>query len=378
MEQSMPFKSNPSRRDVLRTGAAIGAVSAFAPMGINRAFAQPNLTVGFIYVGPRDDYGYNQSHAEGAAAVKEMAGVTVIEEENVPETVAVQRSMESMINFDGASLLFPTSFGYFDPHMLTVAEEYPDVQFRHCGGLWTDANPPNTGSYFGYIGMGQYLNGIVAGHMTQSKRIGFVAAKPIPQVLLNINSFTLGARSVDPEIECQVIFTGEWSLAVREAEATNALIDQGADVITMHVDGPKVTVETAAGRGAYVCGYHADQSPLAPDLYLTGAEWNWATAYTNFVSEMLAGEPLPNFVRGGLAEGFVKMSPYGPAVTDAAIANADAVKEEILAGGYSVIKGPLYDNTGNLVVPDGTAYVETDIELESMDYLVQGVLGSTS
>ncbi len=374
----MPFKPRPSRRDVLRTGAAIGAVSALAPLGLTRAFAQSGLTVGFIYVGARDDYGYNQSHAEGAAAIKSIPGVTVTEEENVPETEAVQRSMESMINLDGAQLLFPTSFGYFDPHMLAVAQRYPDVQFRHCGGLWTDANPPNTGSYFGYIGMGQYLNGIVAGHMSKTKRIGFVAAKPIPQVLLNINSFALGARSVDPTIQCQVIFTGEWSLAVREAEATNALIDQGADVITMHVDGPKVTVETAAGRGAYVCGYHASQAPLAPDLYLTGAEWNWSQVYTDFVTEMLNGEPLPNFVRGGLAEGFVKMSPYGPAVTPEAIANADAVKAEIMAGGYSVIKGPLNDNQGNLVVPAGTAYVETAIELESMDYLVEGVLGSTS
>ncbi len=139
-----------------------------------------------------------------------------------------------------------------------------------------------------------------------------------------------------------------------------------------------MTVETAAGRGAYVCGYHADQSPLAPNLYLTGAEWNWAQVYTDFVAKMQAGEPLPNFVRGGLAEGFVKMSPYGPAVTPEAIANADAVKAEIMAGGYSVIKGPLNDNQGNLVVPAGTAYVETAIELESMDYLVEGVLGSTT
>lgn len=374
----MPFKFNPSRRDLLRTGAALGAMGAIAPLAGTRAFAQAGLTVGFIYVGPRDDYGYNQSHAEGAAAVKLMPGVTVIEEENVPETVAVQRSMESMINFDDTALLFPTSFGYFDPHMLAVARQYPDVQFRHCGGLWTDANPPNTGSYFGYIGMGQYLNGIVAGHMSRSKKIGFVAAKPIPQVLLNINSFALGARSVDPTITCQVIFTGEWSLAVREAEATNALIDQGVDVITMHVDGPKVVVETAAGRGAYVCGYHASQAPLAPQQYLTGAEWNWAQVYTDFVSKMQAGEPLGNFVRGGLAQGFVKMSPYGPAVTAEAAAAADAVKAEIMAGGYSVIKGPLYTNTGTLVVPDGVAYAEDAIELESMNYLVEGVLGSTS
>ena len=108
--------------------------------------------------------------------------------------------MESMINLDGASLIFPTSFGYFDPHMLKMCEKYPDVQFRHCGGMWNkDKHPMNAGSYFGYIGMGQYLNGIVAGHTTKTKKLGFVAAKPIPQVLININSFALGARSVDPD-----------------------------------------------------------------------------------------------------------------------------------------------------------------------------------
>jgi basic membrane protein A and related proteins len=372
----MPRLLHPSRRDLLKAGAAGAALTALGSP-ISRAFAA-ELTAGFIYVGPKDDYGYNQAHAEGAAALKGIEGLTIVEEENVPETVDVQKTMESMINLDGATLIFPTSFGYFDPHMLAMAEKYPDIQFRHCGGLWTDKNPANTGSYFGYIGMGQYLNGIVAGHTTKSKKIGFVAAKPIPQVLLNINSFTLGARSVDPSITTQVIFTGEWSLAVKEAEATNALIDQGIDVVTCHVDGPKVTVQTAAGRGAYVCGYHANQSPLAPDLYLTGAEWNWAEVYKMFVTKMMAGEPLPNFVRGGIAEGFVKMSPYGPAVSDEAKKNADAVLADIMKGGYSVIKGPLNDNAGNEVVPAGTAYVETAIELEGMNYLVEGVLGSTS
>ncbi|NDV00014.1 BMP family ABC transporter substrate-binding protein [Pseudoroseicyclus tamaricis] len=363
-----------TRRRFLTTSAGLAGAAA---MGLP-ARAQGGLTVGFIYVGPRDDYGYNQAHAQGAAAVKAMEGVTVIEEENVAETQDVQQTMESMINFDGASLLFPTSFGYFDPHILEVAPKYPDVRFKHCGGLWTPGMPENVGSYFGYIGMGQYLNGIVAGHMTSSKKIGFVAAKPIPQVLLNINSFLLGARAVDPEITCQVIFTGEWSMAVKEAEATNALADAGADVITCHVDGPKVVIETAAARGAYVCGYHADQSALAPELYLTGAEWNWATVYTDMVAKTLAGEPIPNFVRGGLAEGFIKMSPLGPAVTDAARAQFEAVQAEIMAGDYAVINGPLADNSGNVIAADGVSYLETDVELESMDYLVDGVIGSTS
>ena len=366
-----------SRRRFLHGAAALSSASMLSGLPFAARAAAP-LTVGFIYVGPRDDYGYNQAHAEGAAAVKEMPGVTVVEEENVPETIDVQKTMESMINLDGASLIFPTSFGYFDPHLLAIAPKYPDVRFEHAAGLWTEGMPPNIGSYFGYIGMGQYLNGIVAGHMTKSKKIGFVAAKPIPQVLLNINSFLLGARQVDPTITCQVIFTGEWSLAVKEAEATNALADAGCDVITCHVDGPKVVIETAAGRGCYVCGYHADQSPLAPQLYLTGAEWNWATVYTGMVQTLLDGGTLPNFMRGGLAENFVKMSPLGPAVTEPARKQFETTKETIMGGGYSVIKGPLKDNKGNVILTEGQALVETDIALESMDYLVEGVLGSTS
>ncbi len=368
-----------NRRNFLQTSAA-GVLAGLAPgLVASRASAQAALTVGFIYVGPKDDYGYNQAHAEGAAALKAIPGVTVVEEENVPETVDVQKTMESMINLDGAKLLFPTSFGYFDPHMLTMAAKYPDIQFRHCGGLWQkDKHPMNTGSYFGYIFQGQHLNGIAAGYATKSKKIGFVAAKPIPQVLQNINAFLLGARSVDPAITCQVIFTGEWSLAVKEAEATNALVDQGADVITCHVDSPKVVVQTAAGRGAFVCGYHANQSPLAAEKYLTGAEWAWGNVYSTFIKQAQAGQALPNFVRGGLKDGFVKMSALGPGVSDAARKAFEATKAKMMAGGFSVFKGPLKDNKGKQVIDGGKAYAEDAIELESMDYLVEGVVGSTA
>ncbi|MGL3605442.1 BMP family ABC transporter substrate-binding protein [Rhizobium sp. G187] len=368
----------PNRRQFLMNSAGLAgaaALSGLLPTGAARA---AGLTVGFIYVGPKDDFGYNQSHAEGAAAVRAIEGVTVIEEEQVPETVDVQKTMESMISFDGATLLFPTSFGYFDPHILALAPKNPDVRFQHCGGLWTPSNPMNVGSYFGYIGMGQYLNGIAAGYATKTKKIGFVAAKPIPQVLLNINSFLLGARAVDPTITCQVIFTGEWSLAVKEAEATNALADQGVDVITCHVDGPKVVMETAAGRGMYLCGYHANQSALAPEKYLTGAEWNWAKVYTDMVKTTLAGGKIENFVRGGLADGFIKMSPLGPAVTPEARTRFEAVQAEIMKGGFAAINGPLKDNKGNVVATAGQALVETDVALESMNYLVEGVVGSTS
>ena len=368
----MPRPLDLSRRTVL------GGLGAAAAVGLASQPAQAkDLTVGFIYVGPKDDYGYNQAHAEAAAMLKKMPGVKIVEEEKVPETDDVSKTMESMIKLDGATLLFPTSFGYFDPYMLKMAAKYKDIQFRHCGGLWQkDKHPMNTGSYFGYIGMGQYLNGIAAAHATKLKKLGFIAAKPIPQVLINVNSFALGARSVDPTITTQVVFTGEWSMPVKEAEASNSLADQGIDVITCHVDGPKVIMETAERRGIFACGYHANQAKLAPKGYLTGAEWNWITVYKQFIADAQGGKPLPNFVRGGLTEGFIKMSPYGPGLNDAGRKNVDAVKAEIMKGGFAVFKGPMKDNKGNTVIPAGKSFPETAVELESQNYLVEGVQGA--
>ncbi|WP_431272002.1 BMP family ABC transporter substrate-binding protein [Dankookia sp. P2] len=361
------------RRRSLLQGAALAA-PALALGGLRPARAAAT-TIGFIYVGPKDDYGYNQAHAEAAAVLKKMKDIKVVEEEKVAETADVERTMESMIKLDGASLLFPTSFGYFDPYMLRMAAKYPKVQFRHCGGLWTkEKHPMNTGSYFGYIGMGQYLNGVVAAHATKTKKLGFVAAKPIPQVLVNVNSFAMGARSVDPSITVQVIFTGEWSMPVKEAEATNSLAGQGVDVVTCHVDGPKVVIETAERRGMFTCGYHADQSKLAPKGYLTGAEWNWIKVYEDFAAK--AGTAPGNFVRGGLSDGFVKMSAYGPAVSAAAKTRAEAVKAEIMKGGFAAFQGPLKDNKGATVLPAGKALPETAVELESTNWLVEGVIGA--
>lgn len=371
--------ANAARRRALAQLAGAG-LATLAPWAVGPARAQTKLTVGVIYVGPKDDFGYNQAQAAAAAEMKKLPGVKVVEEENVPETQAVQKTMAGMIAQDGAKLLFPTSFGYFDPHVLAIAARYPDVRLSHCGGLWSEGrHPKNTGSFFGYIDECQYLNGVVAGHMSRSRRIGFVAAKPIPQVLRNINAFTLGARSVDPTITCTVIFTGEWSMPVKEAEATNSLADQGVDVFTMHVDGPKVVVETAAKRGKMVCGYHASQARLAPQAYLTGAEWNWTTAYRAAIEAALAGRPHPNFLRGGLKEGYVKMSPYGPTVSAAARTHADAVKARMLAGSFDLFDGGragLRDNKGATVIPAGKAYRQTDLELEKMNYLVEGVIGS--
>src|SRR5262245_30628354 len=365
-----------NRREMLQQLGIASALASIGSLGVRRADAADKLVVGVIYVGPRDDYGYNQAQAQAAAAIKKMPGVAVVEQEKVPETTDVQKTMGSMIEQDGATLLFPTSFGYFDPHILRMAEKYPKVRFAHCGGLWTEGkHPKNAGSYFGYIDECQYLNGVVAGHTSKSKKLGFIAAKPIPQVLRNINAFTLGARSVDAKITTQLIVTGDWALPVKEAEAANSMIDQGVDVITCHVDSPKVIVETAERRGIFVCGYHANQAALAPKGYLTGAEWNWIAPYTTHVKDAMAGKPMVNFLRGGLKDGFVKMSPYGPAASDTARKNADGVRAQMTKGEFVIFRGPIKDNTGKTVVDGGVALKQTDVVLEQMNYLVEGVVG---
>lgn len=393
MSHQDSHRSRISRRQVVRGLFATGAfgvtskvwtgctpANTTATSGSTSA-AGKDLVMGFIYVGPKDDFGYNQAHFLGKEGVQ---GVKAIDQASVPETTEVQEAMRNMIEQDNATVLFPTSFGYFDPHILKLAADYPEVQFFHCGGLYDAAkHPKNVGSYYGYIDEAQYIAGIVAAHTTKTGKLGFVAAKPIPQVLRNINSFTLGAKSIKPEIKTQVIFTGDWSLPVKEAEATNSLIDQGADVITCHVDSPKVVMETAEKRGVFTSGYHANQASLAPKGYLTGAEWNWTKVYSDYAKMIQAGKTLmnggiPHLLRGGYKDDFVKISAFGPAVSAAAKKDAEAAREKMMAGSLVIYRRGLKDNTGKEVVPAGQDYGATAIELESMSWLVDGVIGKTA
>jgi basic membrane protein A and related proteins len=343
--------------------------------------AQQQLEMGFIYVGPKDDYGYNQAHAQGKTGVAQLPGVKTVEQALVPETTEVQEVMRNMIEQDGVKAIFPTSFGYFDPHVLKIAQDFPEVQFFHCGGLYQEGkHPKNVGSYFGYIDEAQYIAGVVAALTSKTGKLGFIAAKPIPQVLRNINSFTLGARSVRADATTKVVFTGDWSLPVKEAEAANSLVDQGIDVLTCHVDSPKVVITTAEKRGVFCSGYHVNQQALAPKGYLTGAEWNWTQIYETYASEIQAGKTLmnggiPHLVRGGLKEGFLTVSAYGAAVKAETKAKAEAVKSKLMAGSMVIYKGPIKDNEGKVVIPDKTEHRQQDPALEAMNWLVEGVMG---
>ncbi|MGP1375257.1 MAG: BMP family ABC transporter substrate-binding protein [Almyronema sp.] len=337
------------------------------------------ITVGFIYVGPKDDFGYNQAHAEAAAAMAaNFPNIKIVEEASIPETTAVQETMRNMIEQDGATIIFPTSWGYFDPHSLQLAAEFPDVQFFHPNHPLEENHPANVGSYFSSLVEPAYLAGIVAGKTTQSGKLGLIIPKPIPVVLQEMNSFVLGARSVNPEIIAPAVITGDWALPIKEAEATNSLIDQGADVIITRVDSPKVVITTAQERGVYCCGYHVNQAAIAPDYYLTGVEWNWLKAYSTYAEMTQAGKTLmnggiPKALAGGLKEGFSKNSPYGAAVS-AEAQQAVAEASGLLATGERVIfAGGLKDNQGNVVIPVGDAFKLGDPRLNTLDWLVEGI-----
>ena len=340
------------------------------------------ITIGFIYVGPKDDFGYNQAHAEAAAKMASaFPGVKLVEEASIPETTAVQETMRNMIEQDGAKVIFPTSWGYFDPHSLKLAKEYPDVQFFHPNHPLDSSHPKNVGSYFSSLIEPAYLTGIVAASMSKTGKLGFVIPKPIPVVLQEVNSFTLGAKSVNPNVVVQAIFTGDWSLPIKEAEATNSLIDQQADVIITRVDSPKTVITTAEQRGAYSCGYHVNEQTIAPKGFLTGVEWNWERIYRNYAESLQNGKTLmdggiPPVLAGSLKEEFSKISGYGNVVDSKAKAAVDAAKQQLVAGDLTIFKGELKDNRGNVVIPAGEAYKLGDARLNSINWLVEGVEGN--
>ena len=356
-------------------------LAALASLPLPPGQAGAPLVAGFIYGGPKNDLGYNQAHAEGKQSLKELPFVRAIDESNVPETVAAEESMRNMIHQDGARAIFATSYGHLDPFVFRVARESPEVQFFHCGGYYRDGvHPGNVGIYFGFIDEVEYLAGVTAGLMTRTNRMGFIAAKPIPQVLRNINSFLLGARSVNPSVTMQVVFTGDWVLPVREAEAASSLADKGVDVLTGHTGSPRVIVQVAERRGVWATGYQFNQSVLAPNYFLTGAEWAWGGLYKRYAEMIHAGQSvangtIPRRMTGTLKDEFCRLSPFGPGVTETVRAAAGRTRELLLNGSRAIYRGPLRDNKGNTVVPAGVTISIEDPKLDQMNWLLEGIQG---
>ena len=369
-----------TRRSFLKTTGSVGfGVMLGAPRFASAA--DPRLVMGFAYAGPKNDLGYNQAHLQGKQALASLPYVRVVDEANVAESNDVEESMRNMIHQDGARVIFGTSYGYLDPYMLRLARECPDVQFFHCGGGYREGiDPPNLGVYFGFIDEVEYLAGMTAGLMTKSGLLGFVAAKPIPQVLRNINSYMLGARSVHPGVSMKVVFTGDWVLPVREAEAASSLADQGADVLTGHTGSPRVIVQVAERRGIWATGYQFDQSLVAPHRFLTGAEWSWGVVYRQYAQMIHEGRSvtagtIPRRMTGMLKDGFCRLSNFGPAVTPEIRAKIADAQLELMAGKRQVYQGPLRDNRGRVVVPAGKTIGIVDPELDHMNWLLEGIDG---
>lgn len=335
-------------------------------------------TVGFIYVGPKDDFGYNQAAYEGSVAMQEsFPDIEVLQAENVPETAEAEAVMQDMID-NGADLIFATSYGHLE-FAANLAAENPDVVFVHQGGL--EQEPlDNLGTYFGTVYEPVYTAGIAAGAASETGTLGYVYAFPIPQTLANINAFTLGAQSVNPDIETIAVSTGSWCDPALQAQAAQSLIDEGADVLTQHQDCTKTIVEAAEAAGVYSVGYHADASELAPNGWITGSEWDWAALYTDIVQTVVDGTFAESEYNGdfrvGLQTGdnpFIQ-SAFGSMVSDDTVALIDAAKESFIAGG-SPFAGPVMDQDGTEVWAEGEQ--PTYAEVEQMDFFVQGVIGST-
>jgi simple sugar transport system substrate-binding protein/basic membrane protein A len=337
-----------------------------------------SFTIGFIYVGPKDDFGYNQAAYEGSLAMEEEVGdVELLQAENVPETAESEQVMQDMIN-DGADLIFATSFGHLE-FAQNVAEANPDVVFVHQGGLEGDNQLDNVGTYFGTVYEPVYLAGIAAGATSETGKLGYIYAFPIPQTLANINAFTLGAQTVNPDAEVITISTGSWCDPSVQTGAVDSLLGQDVDVITQHQDCTKTIIEGAEAAGAYTVGYHYDASELAPEGWIAGSEWNWGPLYTQIVETVRAGEFAESDFNGdyrvGLQTGdnpFVA-SPFGDMVDDETKALIEEAEQRFIDGG-SPFEGPVTNQDGDEVYAEGEQ--PTYEEVETMDFFVAGVVGT--
>jgi simple sugar transport system substrate-binding protein len=374
-----------NRRDALKRMALLGAAGLVPGLLPVRSARAADLAAGFVYIGPREDWGWNQSFAVAAAALRGVPNVRVVQAgylpestdygsgKDNPETRAYTKALEDLIA-GGAGVIFSTSFDE-DPFLLAMAKKYPDVVFRQASALASSSNPPNVGSQYALINQGHYVNGVAAGLCTTTNQLGFVAGMPFGTVLLNVNSFLLGTRQTNQDATVRVMFTGGWEDAVHDAAATNALVDAGCDIITCHLDAPRVVIETAESRGVKTCGHAFDQAPLAPKGYITGADYYWSGMFENFIETLQKGGTLPNFLTGGYDKDYVRSSPFGAGAGPAAI-NAAKIAMQAMKNGDAVFVGPIMDNTGKQVIPAGTTYGPYADELQQTNYLIEGVIGS--
>ncbi len=328
-----------------------------------------DLKVGFIYVGPVNDGGWTQAHDNGRKYLEEKLGVQTFYKENVPEGAESKNSINELID-QGCKVIITTSFGYMDPTE-EVAKENPDVKFLHASGYKTAENMSN---YFGRMYEARYLSGIVAGMKTKADKIGYVAAMPIPEVFNGINAFTLGVQSVNPDAKVIVRWSNTWIDSAKEKEAAVALLNEGADVLTLHNDSTAVQI-AAQDRGAFAIGYDLDIPEAAPKAYMTAPVWNWGPYYVDQVQKVLDGTWKSEAYSGGLSDGLVGLAPLTSVAPEGAQAKIDEVKKKILDGSFKVFAGPIKDQSGNIKVKEGEVVSEADIA-GKMDWFLQRLEGT--
>ncbi|MBP1205593.1 simple sugar transport system substrate-binding protein [Duganella sp. 1411] len=354
-----------NRRTLLALTALTSALGAAALP----ALAAEPLKIGFVYVGPVGDAGWTYAHDQARLAMeKALAGqVKSTYVENVPEGADAERVIRKLVA-EGNKLIFTTSFGYMNPTE-KVAKSTPGVVFLHATGFKTGKN---MGTYESRLYEGAYLNGILAGKMTKSKTLGFIASFPVPEVIRNINAFTLGAQSVNPGIKTKVIWVNSWYDPAKERQAAETLVAQGADVMAQNTDSP-ATLQVAQEKGVYAFGWDSDMSRFAPKAHLTAATNDWSGYYIDTAKAVIAGTWKSGDYRGGMKEGMVKMSKLNAVVPADAAKAFEEKKAALTAGTFNPFTGPIKDQSGAVKYAAGVPVPLKD--LLSMNFYVQGVDG---
>ncbi len=329
------------------------------------------LTVGALYVGSVKDAGFNQAMHESVMEIKKnIPCVNIIEAENIAEGPDAEKTMQTMID-QGAKLIIPTSFGYQEP-AFDLAKKNPEVIFEHTGGYMMSDNFANL---YGKPPEAYYILGASAGLVTKSNKLGFIGAFPIGWSVTFVNAFEMGAQSTNPNAETIVSWTNSWSDSAKEAAATDALINQGVDVITMHVDAPATIIQTAESRGVYSIGINSlAAQQYAPEYWLSGFGFTLGGKMTWLAQSVMDKSWKPIYLRCGVADGCMKFAPFGPNVPQIAQDKFNALVSDLNAGKLALFTGPLSDREGKVRAEAGKTL--TDEELGNADWFVKGVIGN--
>ncbi|WP_137896196.1 BMP family ABC transporter substrate-binding protein [Ramlibacter sp. 2FC] len=327
------------------------------------------LKIAFAYVGPVGDGGWTYAHDNGRKAVEKEFGDKVATSfvEKVPESADAERVIRDMVG-QGNKLVFGTTFGYMEP-MLKVAVDHKDVKFEHATGYKT---ADNLRTYDSRTYEGAYMAGVIAGKMTKTNTLGVVASIPIPEVIRNINSFTLGAQSVNPKIKTKVVWVNEWFNPPKETEAATALINGGADVLMQNTDSSAV-LQTAEKMGKRAFGWDSDMTAYGPRAHLGSAVINWGPYYVKAVRDALDGKWATGQTWWGVKEGAIDLVSVAADVPEDAKKKLDEVKSGLKDGSHVIWKGPIADNTGKEVLPKDAA--ADDKFLGGINFYVKGVEG---